>query len=170
MTNNDNLIIDVMKFDAELRGSALKMTKNLADAEDLVQDTYAKVIQYSYKYSPDTNLKAWVFTIMRNTFINGYRRRQNSKVFSEDLATSGYENTSFDPADSADLHYYVSEINNKISTLDPEQRKPFEMFVDGYKYQEIAEYMQLPIGTVKSRIHFIRQKLMHELHDYRDIA
>lgn len=164
--NNENLIYDVMKYDTELRGFAMKMTQNVTDTEDLMQDTYLKVAQYSSKYTQDTNLKAWVVTIMKNTFINSYRRRQHCKIVSDDYLPAGYENCVTDPSDAADLRYYITEISNSIAAKEESQRKPFEMYLDGYKYQEIADIMQLPIGTVKSRIHFTRKKLMEELQDY----
>lgn len=162
-----SIIDQVMQFDTILRQFAISLTMNPDDAEDLLQDTYLKVIQGSSSYSDDTNLKAWVFTIMKNTFINNYRKRQRSKVIidqSEDLYY--LNNLVTDPADAADMHHYVNEINKTILQKKEEQRKPFELFLDGYKYQEIADMMKLSIGTVKSRIFFTRKKLMEDLSDY----
>ena len=161
------LVEQVMKFDGSLHQFAASLAKTPQDIEDLVQDTYLKVLQCSNMYSPNTNLKAWVYTIMKNTYINAYRRKVRAKTFLDDTEDSFYLNNSVsNPCDAADLHFYVTEISNKISEKDEEQRKPFEMFLDGYKYQEIADAMNLSMGTVKSRIFFTRKKLMADLKDY----
>lgn len=104
---------------------------------------------------------------MRNTFINGYRRKQKSKV----VAYDGDENAFFTSTatvsgDDADIPLYVSEITSAISSMKDNQRDAFEMFVDGFKYQEIADRLQISVGTVKSRIFFARQKLMSNLSGY----
>ena len=160
------IIQEVMKMDADLRRYAATLAPNREDQEDLIQNTYLKVMQYSDQFRSETNLKAWVFTIMRNTYLNDYRRSQRGLVVSEKFVPQGYENFRHNPADDADLHFFVKDINGRIMAKSPDQRKPFEMFVDGYKYQEIADAMVLSIGTVKSRIYFMRKKLMEELRDY----
>lgn len=163
----EQLVQQVMKLDSNLHQFAASLAKTPQDVEDLVQDTYLKVMQYSSKYSANTNLKAWVYTIMKNTYINAYRRKMRAQTFLDDSADSFYLNNSVsDPCDAADLHYFVTEINEKILEKNEDQRKPFEMYLDGYKYQEIADVMNLSMGTVKSRIYFIRQKLMADLKDY----
>lgn len=166
METND-IIRRVLVYDDRLRQFALSLTHNEEDAEDLVQDTYLKVMQNTDRFSEETNLKAWVYTIMRNTFINGYRRKQRSKVVmdnSEDniLVTNAVSASN----DDADLNLYVSEISDAISLMKDSQRDVFELFVDGFKYQEIADMLQISIGTVKSRIFFARQKLMNYLTGY----
>lgn len=167
MNENTSLIEKTLQMDSQLRQYAVSLTMNLDDAEDLLQDTYLKVMQNENSYKNDTNLKAWVITIMKNTFINNYRRKQRSKVFidqSEDLYY--LSNTVSSNEDNADMHLYYTEINKKIQEKKEDQRKPFEMFIDGYKYQEIADEMNISIGTVKSRIFFMRKRLMEELNDY----
>ena len=164
---SDNLMKRVLAYDDRLRQFATYLTRNQYDAEDLLQDTYLKVMQNAEHYSDDTNLKAWVFTIMRNTFINGYRRKQKSKV----VASEGDDNVQFTStatvsADAADLPLYVSEITTAISSMKENQRDALELYIDGFKYQEIADMLQISIGTVKSRIFFARQKLMNYLGDY----
>lgn len=164
---DNNVINQVLEYDKYLHQYALSLTYNEDDANDLVQETYLKVLQYSSQYSENTNLKAWVYTIMKNTFINDYRRKQRCKVVIDQTEDLYYlNNLVSDPSDAADMHYYVTDISRKIAEENEEQRKPFEMFVDGYKYQEIADEMELPIGTVKSRIFFTRKKLMEKLSDY----
>jgi len=153
-------------MDTDLHRYATTFTANREDQEDLIQNTYLKVMQYSDQFRSETNLKAWVFTIMRNTYLNDYRRSQRGLVVSEKCVPQGYGNSRHDPADDADLHYFVKDINGRIMAKSPDQRKPFEMYLNGYKYQEIADEMGLSIGTVKSRIFFMRKKLMEELRDY----
>ena len=158
---------NVLSLDDNLRQIAFSLTHNQEDAEDLVQDTYLKVLQNTDRFVEATNLKAWVYTIMRNTFINGYRRKQKSKV----VAYDGDENAFFTSTatvsgDDADIKLYVSEITSAISSMKDNQRDAFEMFVDGFKYQEIADRLQISVGTVKSRIFFARQKLMSNLSGY----
>ena len=157
----------VLSMDDLLRQFAFSLTRNQEDAEDLVQETYLKVLQNTDRYADATNLKAWVYTIMKNTFINNYRRKQRCKV-----VTDGYEDPVFFTStatvsgDDADLPLYVSEITSAISSMKDNQRDAFEMYVDGFKYQEIADRLQISIGTVKSRIFFARQKLMNNLSGY----
>jgi RNA polymerase sigma-70 factor (ECF subfamily) len=143
---------------------AMSLTSNLEDARDLMQETFVKAISYRDKFADDTNLKAWTFTIMKNTFINNYRRLVKA-------------NTTFDHTD--DLYYLnlnresgietpessvsVKEIEYHIDKLEDEFRLPFKMHLQGYKYKEIADKLGLKIGTVKSRIFFTRKRLMNSL-------
>ena len=162
-----DMMNSVLSLDDRLRQYAYSLTHNQEDAEDLVQDTYLKVLQNTDRFAEATNLKAWVCTIMRNTFINGYRRRQKSKVVTDDSEDNVlYTSTSSVSNDAADLPLYVSEITSAISSMKESHRDAFEMFVDGFKYQEIADELQISIGTVKSRIFFARQKLMSNLTGY----
>ncbi|MDL2311609.1 RNA polymerase sigma factor [Bacteroidales bacterium OttesenSCG-928-B11] len=167
METSSMLIDRVLNFDQGLRQYARSLTMNHEDASDLVQDTYMKVMQNSDYYKEDTNLKAWVYTIMKNTFINNYRRKQRSKVVVEQREDLYHLNNFVSsPSDAADMNFYVKDINEKILEKKEDQRKPFEMFLDGFKYQEIADEMNISIGTVKSRIFFTRKKLMEDLKDY----
>lgn len=167
METRNALIDRVLNFDQGLRHYAGSLTMNQEDANDLVQDTYLKVIQNSDYYKEDTNLKAWVYTIMKNTFINSYRRKQRSKVVVEQTEDLYHLNNFVSsPSDAADMNFYVKDINEKILDKKEDQRRPFEMFLDGFKYQEIADAMSISIGTVKSRIFFTRKKLMEDLKDY----
>ena len=145
----------------------MSLTSNADDANDLVQETYLKVLLSEDKYEEDTNLKAWVLTIMRNTFINNYRKRKRiNDVMSDDVYFNLLEARSVQSSEKADVNYYVKEINKQINNIDDDQRIPFEMFLDGYKYKEIADKMDISLGTVKSRIFFTRKKLQHNLADY----
>jgi len=159
-----NIINRVLQYDQSLRQFAQSLTSNPEDVNDLLQDTYMKVIVNSSYYKEDTNLKAWVCTIMKNTFINNYRRKQkerNTVIQTEDLYH--LQDYVSDPSSAADMHFCTTEINKIIMKQQEEQRKPLEMYIDGYKYHEIADAMNVSIGTVKSRIFFTRKKIMEEL-------
>ena len=152
-----------------LNNFALSLTNNVDDANDLVQDTYLKAITYREKFDPGTNLKAWAYTIMKNTFINNYRRgmRQNAFIDSTDnLYHLNSKSTA--EAERPDSTLRAKEIQKSIQNLSDEHRIPFLMHTKGYKYKEIAEQMNLSIGTVKSRIFFSRKKLMEILRDYQN--
>ena len=158
---------DVVSMHGKLNNFALSLTSNTDDANDLVQETYLKVFLSEDKYEEDTNLKAWVLTIMRNTFINNYRKRKRiNDVMSDDAYLHLLDVCSIQSSDKADVNYYVKEINKQINKIDDDQRIPFEMFLDGYKYKEIADKMDISLGTVKSRIFFTRKKLQNNLADY----
>jgi RNA polymerase sigma-70 factor (ECF subfamily) len=146
---------------------ALSLTSNSEDAKDLLQETYAKAITYRDKFEDNTNLKAWTFTIMKNTFINNYRRNVKANTTFDNTDDLYYLNLSGESSSEApDSEYSVKEINKSINELSDEFRIPFLMHTQGYKYKEIADKLDLKIGTVKSRIFFTRKKLMEKLKDY----
>jgi RNA polymerase sigma-70 factor (ECF subfamily) len=146
---------------------ALSLTSNSEDAKDLLQETFAKAIAYRDKFEDNTNLKAWTFTIMKNTFINNYRRNVKANTTFDHTDDLYYLNLNNDSGqENPDSHYAVKEIQKSINELSDEFRLPFVMHTQGYKYKEIAEKLHLKIGTVKSRIFFTRKKLMEKLQDY----
>lgn len=143
---------------------ALSLTQEKADAEDLVQETFLKALLYQERFVKNDNFKAWTYTIMRNTFINNYRRRLRSFTFKDhtddaSLINKSYSASSEDP----DSRYSVIEMTENIEQLKDKHRLPLEMFINGYKYHEIADELQLSIGTVKSRIFFSRKILQVQL-------
>lgn len=146
---------------------ALSLTSNSEDAKDLLQETYAKAITYRDKFEDNTNLKAWTFTIMKNTFINNYRRNVKANTTFDNTDDLYYlNNNSISATEAPDSKYSVKEITKSINELSDEFRLPFLMHTQGYKYKEIADKLNLKIGTVKSRIFFTRKKLMEKLKDY----
>lgn len=158
----------ILDLQTNLLNFAFQLTTNREAAEDLVQETTLKVLDNEEKYSENTNFKGWVMTIMRNLFINNYRRQvRNNTVIdtSEDL----YElNVSSDSGlATPDGSLAEKEISQAINKFSEEYRIPFTMYLSGYHYSEIAEKMHLPIGTVKSRIFFTRKRLQVILKDYR---
>jgi RNA polymerase sigma-70 factor (ECF subfamily) len=145
---------------------ALSLTSNDEDARDLLQETILKALTYRNQFAANTNFKAWVFTIMKNTFINNYRRNQKTRSTfdgTEDALRAAYRRNY--ASETPDMVHSVGEMNKYIERLDDDFRIPFKMHTDGYKYKEIAEHLELPIGTVKSRIFFTRKKLQDMLKD-----
>lgn len=157
----------LMGLQDNLKNFAYQLTANREDAEDLLQDTTLKALDNQEKYLENVNFKGWVFTIMKNIFINNYRkvvRNQTIVDQTEDLYHLNLpQESGFDTPDGS---YSVKEIMKAINNFSDEYKMPFSMHVAGYKYQEIADKMSLPIGTVKSRIFFARQRLQENLKDY----
>jgi len=150
-----------------LESFAMKFTNDVEDANDLVQDTLIKAIRYHYLYKPGTNLRGWLYTIMKNTFINDYRtgvRRlsviQNTEEFTpEHLSRSATSNL-------GENKFLMKDIQTALGKLQPEYSVPFLRYFEGYKYHEIAVEMNIPIGTVKTRIHIARKELKKYLKTY----
>ncbi|MEA3444534.1 MAG: sigma-70 family RNA polymerase sigma factor [Bacteroidota bacterium] len=151
-----------------LKGFALNLTSNPNEAQDLLQETFFKALKYKSQFVDKTNLKAWAYTIMKNTFINNYRRTAKQNTTFDSTKDLYFLNFSQDSGlDSPESSFSTNEIIKAISELEDDYRKPFEMHVEGFKYKEIAEELELPIGTVKSRIFFTRKKLMGVLKDFK---
>jgi RNA polymerase sigma factor (sigma-70 family) len=143
---------------------AFRLTADRDDAKDLVQETFLKALKHSDKFINESNLKAWTFTIMKNTFINSYRHNVHQNLYRDHSDESFYINQvksddSHDPVSS----YSALEINQTIEQLKDMFRLPFKMHIYGYKYHEIADELNLNIGTVKSRIFLSRKQLMAQL-------
>lgn len=156
----------LMGLQNNLKYFAYTLTSNYEDAQDLVQETYLKALTNREKFTDNTNLKAWTFTIMKNTFINNYRQNVRSNTILDKTDDLYYLNLSKESGIGLpDSDYSVKEIKKAIGTISEEQRTPFEMYNQGYKYKEIAEKLNLSIGTVKSRIFFTRKKLMESMKD-----
>lgn len=150
-----------------LQRFALSLTSNSEDAKDLLQETFAKAITYRDKFEDNTNLKAWTFTIMKNTFINNYRRNVKANTTFDNTDDLYYLNLNSQATNQTpDSEFSVKEIKRNINELSDDFRLPFMMHTQGYKYKEIADKLDLKIGTVKSRIFFTRKKLMEKLKDY----
>ena len=159
---------NLMNLQSNLLNFAFMLTSNRDDAYDLLQDTTLKALDNQDKYAEKTNFKAWVMTIMRNLFINNYRRSVRNATVVDTTDNLYHLNLSQDSGfESPEDSYGASEITEAISEFSDEYRIPFSMHVAGYKYNEIAEKMNLPLGTVKSRIFFARKKLQERFADYR---
>ena len=143
---------------------AFSLTSNKEDARDLLQETFVKAISYRDKFADDTNLKAWTFTIMKNTFINNYRRLVKSNTTFDHTDDLYFLNLSRESGiETPESTVSAKEIEQHIERLDEEFKVPFNMHLQGYKYKEIADNLGLKIGTVKSRIFFTRKRLMDSL-------
>ena len=159
---------NLMNLQSNMLNFAYMLTSNRDDAYDLLQDTTLKVLDNESKYAENTNFKGWVFTIMRNIFINNYRRTARAATMIDTTDNLYHLNLSQDSGlESPEDSYGASEISAAIESFSDEYRIPFSMHVAGYKYNEIAEKMNLPLGTVKSRIFFARKKLQEQFADYR---
>ncbi|MDE6331403.1 MAG: RNA polymerase sigma factor [Muribaculaceae bacterium] len=159
---------NLMSLQANMLNFAYMLTSNRDDAYDLLQDTTLKALDNEDKFAEGTNFKGWVFTIMRNIFINNYRRGARQATVVDTTENLYLLNIAQDSGmETPDGSYSVGEISDSINALPEEFRVPFSMHVAGYKYNEIAEHMQLPLGTVKSRIFFARKKLQERFADYR---
>ncbi len=146
---------------------ALSLTLAPDRADDLLQDTLLKALTFRDKFREDTNFKAWVYTIMKNTFINNYRRKAMERNTFDDTSDDLHLLFSTDKVYPApDSFYITNEIHQTINALKDELRVPFTFFLEGYKYKEIAEQLALPLGTVKSRIFFTRKKLEISLNEH----
>lgn len=159
---------NLMSLQANLLNFAYMLTSNRDDAYDLLQDTTLKALDNEDKYADNTNFKGWVFTIMRNIFINNYRRAGRAATVVDTTENLYHLNLSQDSGlETPEGSFSAGEISDAINEFSDEYRIPFTMHIQGYKYNEIAEKMGLPLGTIKSRIFFARKKLQTRFADYR---
>ena len=159
---------DLVGVQEELLRFAYKLTTDREEANDLLQETSLKALDNEDKYTPDTNFKGWMYTIMRNIFINNYRKVVRDQTFVDKTDNLYHLNLPQDAGfESTERTYDLKEMHRVVNALPKEYRVPFAMHVSGFKYREIAEKLNLPLGTVKSRIFFTRQKLQEELKDFR---
>lgn len=152
---------------ANLLNFACQLTASREEAQDLLQDTTLKALNNEDKYVENVNFKGWIFTIMRNIFINNYRQQVRQSTVVDKTEDLYHLNISQDSGlNTPEGSYAVQEISTAINQFTDEYRVPFNMYVEGYKYHEIADKLGLPLGTVKSRIFFARKKLRVQLGDY----
>ncbi|MBO4965361.1 MAG: sigma-70 family RNA polymerase sigma factor [Muribaculaceae bacterium] len=168
MANSSKFKKELLGLQGNLMNFAFQLTTNKEAAEDLVQDTTLKVLDNSSKYVDNINFKGWVFTIMRNIFINNYRRQVRSSTIIDTTEDLYHLNLSQESGlTTPEGSYAAKEISEAINSFSDDYRIPFTMYIAGYKYSEIADKMGLPLGTVKSRIFFARKRLQTMLKDYK---
>jgi RNA polymerase sigma factor (sigma-70 family) len=150
-----------------LKPFAINLTRDTEAANDLYQETLYKALANREKYNTGTNIKAWLFTIMRNIFINDYRRKTKQKTIFDntpnDFLINQKQTTVSNTAESG---LRVKEIQGAIQQLPEIFKTPFLLYFDGYKYHEIAEVLHEPLGTIKSRIHFARKLLKEQINRF----
>lgn len=159
----------VITFVENMEPIALNLTKDMEDARDLLQETMYKAFTNRDKFTDGTNLKAWLYTIMKNIFINNYRRQKKKNTIIDTTDNFYYINqAAHDLPNEGESEMNMEDIQKAIDKLNETYRKPFLMHYRGFKYDEIAEEMEVPIGTVKSRIHLARKQLRKQLPMFRN--
>ena len=147
-----------------LQSFAYNLTNNMEDARDLYQETAHRAIKNKEKFTPGTNFKAWLMTIMKNIFINNYRRKVKQNTIMDYTDNQHYINSgSVTVHNDAGTNIMMDELLKLVKNLDSGLRVPFMMHYKGYKYEEIAQQLELPLGTVKSRIFFARKELKQKI-------
>ncbi len=147
-----------------LNGFAYNLTKNLEDAKDLCQETAYRALINRDKFMIGTNFKAWIFTIMKNIFINNYRKKVKANTIFDSTDNQFFINSgSVTVRNAAESDIMMQELTQMVVNLDDSIKVPFVMHYEGFKYQEIADELDLPLGTVKSRIFFARKELKNKI-------
>ena len=155
------------KVSKSLKPFAMKLTRDYEEANDLLQDTLLKAFTNRDKYTEGTNLKAWLYTIMKNTFITNYQRMVRKNTFIDTTDNLHFINSMESSTNNEAISTFaMNDINNAVGSLEDAYKTPFMMHFRGFKYHEIAEKLEIPIGTVKNRIHIARKELKDRLHMY----
>jgi RNA polymerase sigma factor (sigma-70 family) len=155
---------EITKLRPTLKSFTHRFTYNKEESQDLIQDTLLRALTYRDKFRNDTNLKGWLFTIMRNTYINNYRKAQREKTTHDTSKELYYlnvedEHTFNRPQES----FEFKEIWKNVNAIKDDLLIPFKMHTTGYKYDEIAKHLGIPIGTVKNRIFHARKEIQKKL-------
>lgn len=159
---------ELLSVRANLFNYARQLTQCEEDAEDLVQESLYKIMKNAGKFVNEHNFKGWAFTILKNIFINDYRKNTKRKQINDTTPNDYFLNlTVLYTQETPDATMSHKEIMEVVNLLPDELRIPFEYYVSGYQYQEIADKIGIPLGTVKSRIFFARKKLQNRLKDFR---
>jgi RNA polymerase sigma-70 factor (ECF subfamily) len=147
-----------------LKPFAITLTRDQEVAKDLMQETIYRALANKDKYNVGTNIKAWLYTIMRNIFINNYRKKVKQNTVIDTTPNEFLLNQYGAVVDNgAEARLTMKEINASLYSLPEIFRNPFILYFEGYKYHEIAELLSEPLGTIKSRIHFARKLLKEQL-------
>ena len=166
--NTQNFEGKLLELQNNMMNFALTLTANREEAKDLLQETTLRALDNKDKYYENVNFRGWVFTIMHNIFVNNYRRVVRTQTIIDQTENLYHLNLPQDSGfDTPEGAYTISEINKAIGSFTDEYKVPFSMHVSGFKYEEIAKTLNLPIGTVKSRIFFARKRLQEKLKDYQ---
>lgn len=178
MSSQEQFTSDAMQYAPQLFSTALRMTRNRSDAEDLVQETYIKGWRSFHTFQEGTNLRAWLFRIMTNTYINKYnaQKRKGAEVELDDveelflykrLGSIDQSQLSSSAEDQMIELFTDDEVKNALEALPEDFRMPVLLSdVDGFSYKEISEMLEIPIGTVMSRLHRGRKAMQKMLYEY----
>jgi RNA polymerase sigma-70 factor (ECF subfamily) len=157
----DKMLLENTDF---LKPFAITLTRDQESAKDLIQETIFRALANREKYNVGTNVKAWLYTIMRNIFINNYRRKAKQNTIFDKTPNEfmiNYNQATID--NTAEGQIKMKEIKAALNELPQIFKSPFILYYEGYKYHEIAEMLEEPLGTIKSRIHFARKLLKTQL-------
>ena len=158
----------IVKSLPALKPFAIRLTRDREDAKDLLQETVLKAYSNREKFTEGTNLRAWLYTIMKNTFITNYQRMVRRNTFIDNTDNLHYINSSDNIIENlAYSSFTLKDIHQAIEQLEGTYREPFLMHFRGFKYHEIADKLGIPIGTVKNRIHIARKELKAKLSQYQ---
>lgn len=166
MSTTINFKSEISSATSVLKPHAIRLTRDLFDAEDLIQETIARALVNEDKFQDGTNIKAWLFTIMKNIFINDYRKKLKRNTINDPTEGSYLITNGAITFNDGERAFVRNDINTALLKISADLRVPFMMHYKGYKYDEIAEQLNLPLGTVKSRIFFARKELSQLLHVY----
>ncbi len=157
----------IKELSQALKPFALKLTKDADEANDLLQETLLKAFNNKDKFTEGTNLKAWLYTIMKNTFITNYQRLVRRNTFIDTTENLHYINSRSNTTENTAYGAFTQQdINEALTKLEDAYKTPFLLHFRGFKYHEIADRLQIPIGTVKNRIHIARKELKDQLKQY----
>ncbi|MFN8310612.1 MAG: RNA polymerase sigma factor [Chitinophagales bacterium] len=152
------------EYDPVLRPYAFNLVKSKERTDDLIQDTFYRAIINKAKFTEGTNVKAWLFTIMKNIFINDYRKNQKRGTVTDHSENQYLLNSTANSVkNDSERTFMAEEIDKAMQSVSKEFTEPFLMYFNGFKYQEISDKLALPLGTVKSRIFFARKELQQRL-------
>ena len=160
----DQILINNTEF---LKPFAFTLTRDNEAAKDLYQETLYRALANKDKYNVGTNIKAWLYTIMRNIFINNYRRKaKQNTIFDSTPNDYLLDNNQVATINAAESNLSMKEVKSAINNLPEIFKNPFLLYFEGYKYHEIAHVLEEPLGTIKSRIHFARKLLKAQILRY----
>lgn len=157
----DEIVINNAEY---LKPFAITLTRDNETAKDLIQETMFRAFANREKYNVGTNIKAWLYTIMRNIFINDYRRKAKQHTILDNSINDFLLNSNqLSVANTAETNLKLKEIQQAVYNLPDIFRNPFMLYFEGYRYNEIADMLKEPLGTIKSRIHFARKLLKEQI-------
>lgn len=159
---------NLVELQPNMLNFAMTLTANKEEAKDLTQETTLKALTNIDKFYNNKNFKGWIFTIMHNIFVNNYRRAIRTQTILDQTDSLYFLNLpQATGLGSPESSFSIKEINDVLSSFSEEYKVPFSLYYLGYKYEEIAKQLKIPLGTVKSRIFFARKRLQELLKDYK---